>query len=60
MTSSLSSLFEFIEGTHEIKCKDFDCFLEYPSVKDIFKQVFIFKQAWWKIKKANQERIWVF
>ena len=35
MASSLSNLVDNIaEGTHKIKCKDCDCFLEYESVKD--------------------------
>ena len=34
--SSFSNLFEnFRAGIHKIKCKDFDCFLEYESVKEI-------------------------
>ena len=35
MTSSLSNLVDnLVEGIHKIKCKEFDCFLEYESVKD--------------------------
>ena len=35
MTSSLSNLVDnLVEGIHKIKCKEFDCFLEYKSVKD--------------------------
>ena len=35
MTSSLSNLVDnLVEGIHTIKCKEFDCFLEYTSVKD--------------------------
>ena len=33
--SSLSNLVDNLaEGIHKIKCKDYDCFLEYESVKD--------------------------
>ena len=35
MTSSLSNLVDnLVQGIHKIKCKEFDCFLEYESVKD--------------------------
>ena len=35
MTSSLSNLVDNLaEGTHEIKCKDWECFLECESVND--------------------------
>ena len=35
MANSLSNLFNnLIERIHKIKCKDYDCFLEYESVKD--------------------------
>ena len=35
MATSLSNLTDNIaEGIHKIKCKDFDCFLEYEIVKD--------------------------
>ena len=35
MASSLSNLVDNIaEGIHQIKCKDYDYFLEYESVKD--------------------------
>ena len=35
MTSSLSNLVDnLVEGINKIKCKEFDCFLEYTSVKD--------------------------
>ena len=34
MTSLLSNLVDnLLEGTHQIKCKDCDCFLEYECVK---------------------------
>ena len=34
MASSISNLFDNLaEGIHKIKCKDWDCFLEYESVK---------------------------
>ena len=35
MATSLSNLVDnFAKGIHKIKCKDFDCFLEYELVKD--------------------------
>ena len=35
MASSISNLFDSLsEGIHKIKCKSWDCFLEYESVKD--------------------------
>ena len=35
MASSLSNLVDNLaEGIHKVKCKDFDYFLEYESVKD--------------------------
>ena len=35
MATSLSNLLHNLtEGIHKIKCKDYDCFLEYESVKD--------------------------
>ena len=35
LASSLSNLVDnIVEGTHKIKCKDCDCFLEYDNVKD--------------------------
>ena len=35
MATSLSNLVDNLtEGIHKIKCKDYDCFLEYESVKD--------------------------
>ena len=35
MASSLSNLVDNLkEGIHKIKSKDYDCFLEYESVKD--------------------------
>ena len=35
MATSLSSLVaNLTDGTHKIKCKDCDCFLEYESVKE--------------------------
>ena len=34
-TTLLSNLvYNLAEGTHKIKCKDCDCFLDYESVKD--------------------------
>ena len=35
MATSLSNVVvNLTEGVHKIKCKDFDCFLEYESKKD--------------------------
>ena len=35
MATSLSNLVDNLkEGIHQIKCKDFDCFFEYESVKE--------------------------
>ena len=35
MANSLSNLVNNLTGgIHKIKCKDYDCFLEYESVKD--------------------------
>ena len=35
METSLSNLVNNLtEGTHKIKCKEYDCFLEYESVRD--------------------------
>ena len=35
MASLLSNLVDnFVKGTHKVKCKYCDCFLEYGSVKD--------------------------
>ena len=35
MTSALPNLVDnFAEGIHKVKCKDYDSFLEYESVKD--------------------------
>ena len=35
MARSLSNLADNLaEGIHRIKCKDWDCFLEYESIKD--------------------------
>ena len=37
MAISLSNLVDNLaEGIHKIKCRDYDCFLEYESVKDNF------------------------
>ena len=37
MATSLSNLVDNLtEGFHNIKCKDYDCFLEYGSGKDNF------------------------
>ena len=43
MASSLSNLVDNLtEIIHEIKCKDCDCFLEYESVKDNFKNIDVY------------------
>ena len=35
MATSISNLVDNLkEGIHKIKCKDYDCFLQYKSVKD--------------------------
>ena len=35
MSNSLSSLVDnFADGIYKIKCKDYDCFLEYENVED--------------------------
>ena len=35
MVSSLSNFVDNLtEGIHKIKCKDYDCYLEYESLKD--------------------------
>ena len=35
MATSISNLADNLkEGIHKIKCKDYDCFLQYKSVKD--------------------------
>ena len=35
MTTSLSNIVDNLaEGIHKIKCKNWDCFLEYKSVKE--------------------------
>ena len=43
MATSLSDLVDnAAEGIHKIKCKDYDCFLEYESVKDnLIKYVYL-------------------
>ena len=43
MASSLSNLVDNLaEGIHKIKCKDWDCFLEYENVKDnLIKYVYL-------------------
>ena len=42
MASSLSNLDNLTEIIHEIKCKDCDCFLEYESVKNNFKNIDVY------------------
>ena len=43
MATSSSNLVDNVtEGIHKIKCKDYDCFLEYDSVKDnLIKYVYL-------------------
>ena len=40
MVSSLSNIVDNLaEGIHKVKCRGFECFLEYKNVKEKFSKI---------------------